>query len=131
MITSSWKVVRSSLIISFIWICPLSECTSELLTNPNLYSNPENVTIATPNLTIATEEKRDNKGPYTQANVTIYPANGTLLYIFVFFLLIFKHKNHDRSQSVHLHVDLDCQDYDNFYIHIDVYIICVYTQPHV
>lgn len=54
-----------------------SDCTTEFLQNqyPVLYSNPNNITIATPNVTIETREIKDRYGLFTFVNVTIHPGN--------------------------------------------------------
>nr|XP_034321655.1 uncharacterized protein LOC117688074 [Crassostrea gigas] len=54
-----------------------SDCTTEFLQSqyPVLYSNSQNITIATPNVTIETRDIKDRYGLFTLVNVTIHPGN--------------------------------------------------------
>lgn len=54
-----------------------SDCTTEFLQSqyPVLYSNSQNITIATPNVTTETTDIKDRYGLFTSVNVTIHPGN--------------------------------------------------------
>eukprot|EP00105_Crassostrea_gigas_P010403 XP_011425674.1 PREDICTED: uncharacterized protein LOC105327076 [Crassostrea gigas] len=54
-----------------------SDCRAEFLQSqyPVLYSNSQNITIATPNVTIETRDIKDRYGLFTLVNVTIHPGN--------------------------------------------------------
>nr|XP_034321380.1 uncharacterized protein LOC105327076 [Crassostrea gigas] len=54
-----------------------SNCTTEFLQSqyPVLYSNSQNITIATPNVTTETTDIKDRYGLFTSVNVTIHPGN--------------------------------------------------------
>lgn len=52
-------------------------CTTEFLQSqyPGLYAGTENITIATPNVTIETREIKDKSSLFTLVNVSIHPEN--------------------------------------------------------
>uniref|UniRef100_K1QN42 ILCR1 Ig-like domain-containing protein n=1 Tax=Magallana gigas TaxID=29159 RepID=K1QN42_MAGGI len=55
----------------------ITDCRAEFLQSqyPVLYSNSQNITIATPNVTIETRDIKDRYGLFTLVNVTIHPGN--------------------------------------------------------
>lgn len=69
----------------FTHIFSISDCTAEFLQSqyPVLYSNSQNITIATPNVTIETRDTKDRYGLFTLVNFNIHPGNGKFRGVFL------------------------------------------------
>lgn len=74
---------ENSLVLTHIFF--ISDCTAEFLQSqyPVLYSNSQNITIATPNVTIETRDTKDRYGLFTLVNFNIHPGNGKFRGVFL------------------------------------------------
>lgn len=75
--------LENSLVLTHIFF--ISDCTAEFLQSqyPVLYSNSQNITIATPNVTIETRDTKDRYGLFTLVNFNIHPGNGKFRGVFL------------------------------------------------